>query len=170
MKKMSLIVLGLMLVFLCSCGEKDANVLLEKTGIRYELTDNNSFYYPKDFKMDLEKEFHDNIVFVRDNEVIKYYKVVNNEDNQVTDLPLLYEGELEQNGASHVSFVEKEVDSGLLCYEYVGIYESSGIHFKHIVYFNNEATYVLSYEANKDIFSKNIDEISAYLNSLVISQ
>lgn len=170
MRKTNLIFLSLCLVMLCSCGKSNDNVLLEKNGERYELSQNNSFYYPKGFKMNLDSELKDNISFVNEKEVIRYYKIVNNDDNLLEDLPLLYEGDLEQNGACNVSYVEKIIDSGLKCYEYVGVYEKSGIYFKHIVYFNTYASHVLSYEAPKEVFDKNIDEISLYLNSLVISQ
>ncbi len=170
MNRLSLMILCLCLLTLCACGQTDENVLVEKTGIKYELAQNDSFYYPKDFKMNLDRDLTNSISFYRDHEVIKYQKVLNEDDNLLEDLPLLYEGELEQSGANKVSYIEKEIDSGLKCYEYTGIYESSGIYFKHMVYFTDEASYVLSYEASKELFDKNIEDISMYLNSLVISK
>ncbi len=159
-----------MIFILCSCGNSCDNVLVEKTGIKYELNSNDSFYYPKEFEVDLSRRLNDSICFVRDEELIEFQKIVNTDDNLLEDLPLLYEGELEQNGAVKVSYTETVVDSGLKCFEYIGIYEGSGIYFKHLVYFNDQASYVLRYEAPKTLFDENIEDISLYLNSLVISQ
>jgi hypothetical protein len=48
--KVVTIVTLLLTVF--ACGKKSETVFLEKDGTLYEVADQVSFYYPKDFKMD----------------------------------------------------------------------------------------------------------------------
>ena len=89
-------------------------------------------------------------------------------DNQLEDLPELYQGELEQDGATDVTYNKEELESGIECHVFTGSYHATGIQFKHMVYFTDSAAFIYSYEAPKDDYEENIDEITVYLDSLTI--
>lgn len=153
-----------------ACGKKTENVFVEKDGTQYEIADHSSFYYPKNFSMDTSSQNNEMISFVKDQEVISYTMIIDDTDNKVEDMPALYAGQLEEDGASDVGFKNVTVDSGLLCQEFTGYYKATGIKFKHMVYFTSEASYVLSYQAPESIYDKHIADMTRYLNSLIVQE
>ena len=167
-KYFKIITLVALLISIVACGKKSETVFVEKDGEKYEIADQVSFYYPKDFQMNSTLENKEVVQFVKDKEVISYRTIIDDTDNDIKDLPELYAGQLEEDGATHVGYKNVEVTSGLLCQEFTGNYQSTGIQFKHMVYFSSHYTYVLSYDAPKDVYEKNISEITQYLNSLVV--
>lgn len=156
------------LVSVVACGKQPKSVSVEKDGSKYEIADQISFYYPKDFQMNTTLENKEIIQFVRNQEVISYRTIVDDTDNDINDLPELYAGQLEEDGADNVGYKNVEITSGLVCQEFTGNYISTGIQFKHMVYFTVHSTYVLSYEAPTQEYEKNIGEMTHYLNSLVV--
>lgn len=157
----------MVMLFIVACGQK-SQIFLEKDGILYEIGEQVSFYYPKDYEIDPTNENKEEIRFIKEQEVIEYTIVKDDTVNKVEDMPTLYEGELEAEGAIDISVYNVTLDSGMKCQNFTGVYNASGMYFKHIVYFTNEATYIYSYQAPKDVYEKNIDEITPYLKSLAV--
>lgn len=153
-----------------ACGKNTDNVFVEKDGQKYEVADQGSFYYPKDFAMDTSSKNNEVISFVKDQEIIFYTMMIDDTDNRVEDMPELYAGQLEEDGATDVAFRNITIDSGLNCQEFSGVYQSTGIKFKHMVYFTDHATYVLSYQAPQKIYDQKVEDISKYLDSLVVHE
>lgn len=169
MRYISKIFVCLLIVFLVvACGEKSQKVYLEKDGNLYEVTDQASFYYPKNFEMSFEDENKKILQFCNDQEVLGYSMSQDDTDNKIADMPKLYAGQLEEDGAQDVSIYSLKLDNGMECYECTGMYTSTGLMFKHIVYFTNNACYVYFYQAPKDIYNENIAVITQYLNSLTV--
>lgn len=166
-KIMLILLLG---ISIGACGEKTDNVFVEKDGQKYEVADQGSFYYPKDFQMDTSSKNNEVISFVKDQEMISYTMIIDDTDNRLEDMPELYAGQLEEDGATEVGFKNITIDSGLNCQEFSGVYLSTGIKFKHMVYFTNDATYVLSYQAPQKVYDQKIGDISKYLDSLVVHE
>ena len=151
--KVVTIVTLLLTVF--ACGKKSETVFLEKDGTLYEVADQVSFYYPKDFKMDTSVENKAIVQFVREQEVMSYQTIIDDTDNEIDDMPELYAGQLEEDGAIDVGYKNLKIDSG-------------GIKFKHLVYFTANSEYVLSYQAPQKVYDDEISIISQYLNSLKV--
>ena len=85
--KVVTIVTLLLTVF--ACGKKSETVFLEKDGTLYEVADQVSFYYPKDFKMDTSVENKAIVQFVREQEVMSYQTIIDDTDNEIDDMPEL---------------------------------------------------------------------------------
>lgn len=152
---------------LAACGHKSENIFLEKDGKLYEVGDQVSFYYPKEFKVDSSnnKEF---LRFIDDQEILHYATLLDDTDNNVEDLPELYAGQLDEDGAENVHYTHITLESGIKCQEFTGTYTATGVHFKHVVYFTDTKTYVYSYEAPKDVYNDHIDIMTQYLESLTV--
>lgn len=157
-----------LLITVFACGKKSDTVFLEKDGTLYEVADQVSFYYPKEYKMDTSVENKSIVQFVKDQEVISYQTIVDDTDNKREDLPELYAGQLEEDGAIDVGYKNLKIDSGLNCQEFTGAYKSTGIKFKHLVYFTENSEYVLSYQAPQKVYDEEISVVSQYLNSLKV--
>lgn len=163
-------------VFIClfiislvvACGQKSQKVNLEKDGNLYEVADLVSFYYPKDFKIDSTHDNKEKLQFVKDQEILYYLTLKDDTDNKVEDMPKLYEGQLEEDGAQDVEMYSIELDNGMTCYEYTGMYTATGLKFKHMTYFTSDATYVYAYQAPQDVYDKNITIVAQYLSSLTV--
>lgn len=169
MRYISRIFVCLCVIFLVvACGKKSQKVYLEKDGNLYEVADQASFYYPKDFKMNSENENKGILQFTNDQEVLSYSMLQDDTDNKVEEMPQLYAGQLEEDGAENVSIYSLKLDNGMKCFECTGMYTATGLMFKHIIYFTSDATYVYSYQAPQDIYDENITVITEYLTSLTV--
>lgn len=153
---------------LFACGKKSETVFLEKDGQQYEITDQVSFYYPKEFTIDTTAENKEVVRFVNDQEVLTYTTIQDDTDNKIEDMPELYAGQLEEDGASDVAYKNIKIKSGLTCQEFTGIFKSTGMKFKHMVYFTSEASYIYTYQAPQQTYDENINVVSEYLGSLVV--
>lgn len=160
-------VIAMVMIFIVACGQKN-QIFLEKDGIHYEIGDQVSFYYPKDFEIDARSRNVEEIRFVKDQEALVYTAIKDDTENDIKDLPTLYAGQLKEDGAVDVTYHNITLDSGLHCQSFTGVFSASGMHFKHIVYFTNEATYVYSYQASKDVYKDNVQLITQYLESLTV--
>lgn len=163
-------IIKVMMVFICvvslvACGKKDETVSTNKDGTLYEAGVGVSFYYPNDFQLS-ETDKSDGVIrFVKENQVL-FYKVEKNEyDNDTTQLSELYKGELEFSGVSSLEVKTPALESGLKCYEYKGNYVENGLKFIHLVYFDEQNTYIYGYEANSKDFKKNYKRMIVYLES-----
>lgn len=169
MKYVKKILINLFIVcFIVSCGQKSQNVFLEKDGQLYEVADQVSFYYPKDFVIDQNNDNKENLQFVRDQEILNYSTLKDDTDNKVEDMPQLYAGQLEEDGAQDVFYFSTQLDSGIECYEFTGLYTATGLKFKHMIYFTAEAEYIYIYQAPQDVYDENIAIMSQYLSSLTV--
>lgn len=159
-------------ISLVACGKKEENVQVNKEGTIYEIGKDISFYYPTDFELasKTESDNVDNIVvFNKENQVL-FYKVENDAiDNEINQKVELYKGELEVANAVVEEVKEPALESGLKCYEYIGQYPKTGLKFTHLVYFEEQYTYVYGYEANEKEYNDNIDEIIVYLETFTKS-
>lgn len=165
MKKFMMLFLS---AILFACNSQNVDVILETDGKEYKITDNVSFYYPKDFEIDLTAENKEGISFVKKDEIYKYTMNFNNSDNNIDDYPLLYLGQLQENGAIEAEYSSIVLENQMKCYEYTGIYKTNGIKFKQVVYFTNAATYVYMYQASEDVFNERVNIITQYLRSLTV--
>lgn len=154
-------------MFMVACGRKE-RVFLEKDGTLYKIGDQVTFYYPKDFEIDTTHEDKNQIRFIDEDEVLSFFTVLKQTENKLSEMPQLYAGELEENGASDVKYYDITLDSGIQCQSITGMFQSSGLKFKRIVYFTEHATYSYCYEAVQDIYDENIDVINQYLESLTV--
>lgn len=159
-----ILICGLLVV---ACAQRE-HIFLEKDGTLYEIGEQVSFYYPKDFDIDTSHGNKNKVRFIDEDEVIYFSTVVNQTENKVVDMPKLYAGQLEEDGASDVEYTQVILDSGIQCQSFTGIFHASGIKFKHIVYFTDDATYSYCYEAIQDIFDENVATRSEYLESLTV--
>ena len=157
-----------LLIAIVACGRKAEEVFLEKDGKEYKVGEQASFYYPKDFELKAASDNNKVVNFVKNDEMISYSTIKDDTDNAIDDMPTLYAGQLEEDGAKNVAFKNIEIDSGLKCQEFTGSYVSTGISFKHMVYFTDEATYVLMYQAPQETYDENISVVSKYLESLAV--
>ena len=115
MKYVKRILINLFIVcFIVSCGQKSQNVFLEKDGQLYEVADQVSFYYPKDFVIDQNNDNKENLQFVRDQEILNYSTLKDDTDNKVEDMPQLYAGQLEEDGAQDVFYFSTQLDLSLI--------------------------------------------------------
>ena len=161
--------IAFLLFGLFCCGKND-KVFLEKDGQKYEIANQVTFYYPKDFTLNTDSTNKEVVQFIYEDEAIAYQMIKNDADNPVEQMPEIYAGQLEEDGAIDVSYTSNELESGLQCQEFTGMYQSSGIKFKHMVYFSTNATYVLYYQAPQKVYDKQISVISQYLDSLVVHE
>ncbi|MEG0685481.1 MAG: hypothetical protein RR428_10510, partial [Coprobacillus sp.] len=60
--------------------------------------------------------------------------------------------------------------SGIKCQEFTGTFKSTGMKFKHTVFFTQKATYMYAYQAPQDVYEEEISTISQYLESLVVHE
>lgn len=95
-----------------ACGKKDKIVSLEKEGTEYKIADIASFYYPNDFELDTKSNNQQIVRFVKKEEVVFYTTMQDDTDNQLDDLPELYAGQLEEDGAQDVAFKNIKIESG----------------------------------------------------------
>lgn len=169
--RMSVKICVVVALFVCffACGRKSETVSLEKDGQIYEIADLASFYYPKDFVLDTALENKEMIQFIKEQEVISYAMVKDDTENKVEEMVELYAGQLEEDGASQVGYKKITIESGLVCQEVTGIFEATGLKFKHMVYFTSDASFVLSYQAPQEMYDQNIAIISQYLTTLTVN-
>lgn len=160
----------LLLFCIVACSQKDEVILLDKDGEKYQIADEISFYYPKTFKIDSSYENKKVIRFVNEKQIISYSTIVEKTDNKVEDMPALYAGQLEEDGAIEVGYKNITIKSGLTCQEFTGSFQSTGMKFKHTVYFTQKATYAYTYQAPQEVYEKEISTISQYLESIVIHE
>ncbi len=164
-----IIMILFIIMSLFACENKSQLVFLEKDGELYEIADQVSFYYPKTFSMNITSENKNMIEFVNDQEMMTYMMIVDDSDNQVEEMPALYAGQLEQEGAVDVEYHSIEIESGLKCYEFTGMFQATGMKFKHLVYFTLEASYSLGYQAPDKLYDGNVEVMTQYLTSLIVS-
>ena len=156
-------------ISLVACGKKEEKVQLNKEGTLYEIGKDISFYYPSDFELTSKDINESTVQFSKENQVL-YYKVEDNIfDNEIKERVELYKGELESSGAIKIEVNEPALESGLHCYEYSGNYQKTGLKFMHLVYFDENATYIYGYEANESEYDDYIDRIIVYLESFTKS-
>ena len=168
MKQVIRLLVICMLFSLSACQQKKETLFIEKDGKLYEIFDQVSFYYPETFTADVRSYSGDTIQFIKNEELLSYTSYLDTIDNSVEEMATLYEGQLQQGGASDILYVNEKLDSGNNCYIFTGKYYATGIKFKHIVYFALDTTYVYAYQAPQDAYDKNIEVISKYLESLTV--
>lgn len=164
-KKIFFVLLSFIL-FACNSG--NVKVILETEGTEYKIMDSVSFYYPKDYKIDIGNEPNDSVLLLKDDEMLKYQMLLNDTDNNINDLPHLYLGQLEEDGAVNGEFSSIVLENELKCFEFTGVYSTSGIKFKHLVYFGEKAIYVYMYQAPENVYDNNINVATQYLRSLTV--
>lgn len=171
MNKYYKIVSVIVLLFcIVACSQKNEIVLLDKEGEKHQIEDKVSFYYPKTFKIDSSYENKKVIRFVSDKQILSYSTIIEKTDNKMEDMPALYAGQLEEDGAIEVGYKNIEIKSGITCQEFTGSFKSTGMKFKHTVYFGQKGTYVYAYQAPQDVYLKEISVISQYLESIVVHE
>ena len=168
MKRVIYCVVLCMLFCLSACQGQKETLYVEKDGILYEIFDQVSFYYPETFSADSRAFDAETIQFYKDEEYMSYSSYSDTIDNTVEEMASLYEGQLQQVGASDVQYIKVTLPSGNECYVYTGKFEGTGIKLKHIVHFAKNATYVYRYQAPHELYDEHIDVISKYLESLTV--
>ncbi|UTY37910.1 hypothetical protein NMU03_09285 [Allocoprobacillus halotolerans] len=153
---------------LFACEQGDVKVSLERDGNLYEVTDLVSFYYPKDFQLDANHENQKDVRFIKDDASYIYATIIDDTDNVLEELPQLYEGQLEEDGAIDIYFQRETIPSGISCYEFTGTYQATGMKFVQMVYFTEDASYVYSYQAPEKVYEDQIDIVKQYLESLTV--
>lgn len=166
MKKMILVFM--MCLMMVACGQKSQTIHLEKDGNIHEIADQVSFYYPKDFAIDTANDNTEILQLVLDEEVFNYITEKDDTDNAVEDMPELYAGQLEEDGASDVQYYSKKLESGIECQVFTGRFLATGMKFKHIVYFTDQYVYDYSYQAPEEIYDDCIAARTQYLESLTV--
>lgn len=166
MKKLiKIVITTICLVIVTACGAKNELVNLEKDGTIYNTDDGVSFYYPNDYSINTNVMETNIVEFSKDNDTL-YFKVIDDEfDNVVDDKDELYIGELEQSGVSEVEVSKPVIESGNDVYEYIFVYQDTGIKSKEIVYFSEEHTYIYGYRATEADFDNNEEDMTVYLHS-----
>ncbi len=168
MSRFKILCVCLVLFVMSACEGKSTTVSLEKDGTLYEITDQASFYYPNRLSIDTSSDNIQAVHFIDDDEIMTYFSMEDDTDNLIEDMPDLYQGQLEEDGATAVSYRKITLDSGIECYKFYGIYSSSGMKFEHVVFFTTECTYALTYQASETVYDENIEEINQYLESLTV--
>lgn len=159
-------------LLLVACGSRSKHVSLEKDGTLYTIGNEVSFYYPNGYTLDsthgLDKKGN-SLVFNKDDETIFYTSIDDQTDNANDEKDDLYTAQLEQEGASNIVISKPILSSGITVYEITGTYQSTGIRFKHIVYFTDVRTFVYGYFAASDLYNDNIETITEFLQSISIN-
>lgn len=168
MRYLKMLLVVVLVCVLVACGQKSDTVFMEKEGTLYEIKDLVSFYYPKTFIVNQDNE--DIIQFTNENELFSYTTRRDDFDNEVEDMPELYRGELEENGAENIKEQEVELDSAIVCHEFSGQYVATGIQFKHLVYFTRDAVFIYVYQAPQDVYEENIHVMTQYLRTLTVNK
>lgn len=166
--KFKILCLIVLLFAFSACEDKSSVVSLEKDGTLYEITDQASFYYPNRLSVDTSSDNISAVHFIDDDEIMTYFSMEDDTDNLIEDMPDLYQGQLEEDGAMDVEYRKITLDSGLECYKFYGEYSASGMKFEHVVFFTTECTYALTYQAAETVFDDNIEEMNQYLESLTV--
>ena len=170
MKTIGHILVCVVLVFsLFACGKKVEKVSVDKEGNEYKVDDDVSFYYPKEFKLEMnttnDEQDPSTLRFIHQEQVFYYTVERSNYDNEPQDMKELYYGELEQMNASSIKVKPPVLDSGLSCYEFSGQFKDTGIKFTNLVYFENQTTYIYGYQAKTDVYNKEIKKMLIFLES-----
>ena len=163
-----LFVILVLIIGLFACEKDNVEISLERDGNLYEVTDLVSFYYPKDFELNANNENQKDVRFIKDEETYIYTTMIDETDNVLDELPQLYEGQLEEDGAIDVYYSLKTIPSGIECYEFTGLYQASGMKFIQMVYFTEEASYVYGYQAPENVYEESSDTARQYLESLTV--
>ena len=163
-----LFVILVLIIGLFACEKDNVEISLERDGNLYEVTDLVSFYYPKDFELNANNENQKDVRFIKDEETYIYTTIIDDTDNVLDELPQLYEGQLEEDGAIDVYYLAKTLPSGIECYEFKGIYQASGMKFVQMVYFTEDASYVFGYQAPESVYEQQNSVAIQNLESLTV--
>ena len=104
-----------LIIGLFACEKDNVEISLERDGNLYEVTDLVSFYYPIDFELNANNENQKDVRFIKDEETYIYTTIIDDTDNVLDELPQLYEGQLEEDGAIDVYYSLKTIPSGIEC-------------------------------------------------------
>ena len=158
----------LLVVTLFSCEKEKTDISLERDGTLYEVADQVSFYYPKDFQLNVNNENQKDVRFTKNDEMYIYATIIDDTDNVLNELPQLYGGQLEEEGAIDVYYYKEVIPSGIECYQFTGTYQASGMKFVQMVYFTEEASYIYSYQAPENVYDEQSGVALQYLESLTV--
>ena len=110
----------LLVVTLFACEKEKTDISLERDGTLYEVADQVSFYYPKDFQLNVNNENQKDVRFTKNDEMYIYATIIDDTDNVLNELPQLYGGQLEEEGAIDVYYYKEVIPSGIECYQFTG--------------------------------------------------
>lgn len=171
------------LSFLCvvtisGCQPDPSQITMEKDGIAHAISEDIQFYYPKGFTLET-KVVTDDVQMVRDvrniielkkdNETLFYTSFANNTENTSGDREVLYVGDLESETAIDIIVEQVELNSGIVVSVVTGRYADTGIYFKHLIHFGIDNTCIYGYFSDQKTFVSNVDLMTKFLESLVIS-
>ena len=156
-------------LLLVGCGIRSKYVDVNKEGTQYTI-DNVRFYYPDRFTLDNKKTNPTSIQFHDQSESIFYEVYENDTVNELEHRITLYTAELKQKEASNIVVSQPILKSGLTVYEITGSYINQEMRFKHIVYFTDRYTYIFGYKAIAKDYEANSNEITTFLQSIVIEE
>lgn len=171
--------LSLLCIFIVTGCQPDASqITMQKDGVAHIISEDVQFYYPKGFTLEtkvivddtgLARSSRNVIELKKDNEILFYTSYNNSTDNTVSEREILYTGDLEVESASNIVTESLNLNSGIKVLVVTGVYSDTGTFFKHLVHFSEDATNIYGYYSDKEIFTKNVDTMTKFLESLVIS-
>ena len=71
----------LLVVTLFACEKEKTDISLERDGTLYEVADQVSFYYPKDFQLNVNNENQKDVRFTKNDEMYIYSTIIDDTDN-----------------------------------------------------------------------------------------
>ena len=116
----------------------------------------------------MNNENQKDVRFTKNDEMYIYATIIDDTDNVLNELPQLYGGQLEEEGAIDVYYYKEVIPSGIECYRFTGTYQASGMKFEQMVYFTEEASYIYSYQAPENVYDEQSGVALQYLESLTV--
>lgn len=171
--------LSLLSVFVITgCQPDPSQITMQKDGIAHIISEDVQFYYPKGFTLDtkvvsdttsLVRGVRNIIELKKDNETLFYTSFADVTENTIEDREVLYMSDLEMESASDLFVEHVDLNSGIRVSVITGRYVDTGVYLKHIVHFSNDTTSIYGYYSDQETYLKNVDTMTKFLESLVIS-
>ncbi len=161
---------------LVACQTREKEVVVNKDGQLHEVSDSVRFYYPSGYEMStatketfaIANEELRILEFKKDMGTFFYTGIDDPTENVVEEKEVLLVASMEENGATINMSQEVELESGITVLKVAGKYESNGIQFMLVAYFEEETTHILGYYSNIEEYEENIHEVSEFLETLTV--
>ncbi len=171
-----ILILLLSIATLTACGSKEKEVVVNKDGTKYEVSEAVNFYYPAGYQqaktanaksVALDEEYKI-LMFNKENQSYFYTGIEDETENVIEEKEVLFVASLEEDKATIDSTTDIELESGITVLQVKGNYQETGVNFILIVYFEEKTTHVLGYFANSEDFKDNVNQVETFLETLTV--
>ena len=157
-------------LILSACGSRAHTFNLEKEGVAYNYGEQVFFYHPRDWEVSVDTiKLSLDIVNPDAKEGLYFDTFEINSSNSKEELLNFYLTKLKNLGIEVQKSKKTQLEGAQRCTLIEGYSVSDSIYFKEVVVFIDGKQYVYSYIADKDVYEKNVDNMTAYLMTLVVN-